>query len=278
LRGASGLCYRFQPGARRRLFQENSRMTATRRPLIAGNWKMNGLRADLVEIETMTRGCEASLAARLDLIVCPPATLLAPAATIVAGTSVRLGGQDCHARAGGAHTGDVAAEMLADLGAAYVIVGHSERRADHGETDAVVLEKARAALRAGLIPIICVGETLAQREAGRAREIVGAQIEASTPPEAPPHQLVIAYEPVWAIGSGLTPTVQEVADMHALARDRLEDRLGKGASLSARVLYGGSVKPNNAAEILALPAVDGALVGGASLKAQDFLAIARACP
>jgi triosephosphate isomerase (TIM) len=253
-------------------------MTALRRPLIAGNWKMNGLRGDLVQIDTIARAFDGALAARLDLVLCPPATLLAPAMQIIGASGVALGGQDCHARDKGAHTGDISAEMLADIGASYVIVGHSERRADHGDTDETVQEKARAALRAGLTPIICVGETLAQREAGKAREIVGAQIEASTPEEVPPHRLVIAYEPVWAIGTGVTPTVAEVADMHAVARDRLEDRLGRGASMSARLLYGGSVKPGNAAELLALPAVDGALVGGASLLAADFMAIARACP
>jgi len=253
-------------------------MTATRRPLIAGNWKMNGLRADLAQIAEVARCCDAALAARLDLVLCPPATLLASAGAMVGASGVALGGQDCHALEKGAHTGDISAEMLADIGASYVIVGHSERRANHGETDDIVQAKARAALRAGLTPVICVGETLAQREAGMARVVVGAQIEASTPAEVPPHRLVIAYEPVWAIGTGVTPTVAEVADMHAVARDRLEDRLGRGAALSARLLYGGSVKPGNAAELLALPAVDGALVGGASLLAADFLAIARACP
>ncbi len=187
---------------------------------------------------------------------------------------VGLGGQDCHADASGAHTGDISAEMLADAGGSYVIVGHSERRADHGESDALVREKARAALRAGLVPIICVGETREEREAGWALEVVGAQIAGSVPAEAPTERLVLAYEPVWAIGTGLTPTSADVGDMHVFARARLDALLGAGNGARVRILYGGSVKPGNAAELMRVSDVDGALVGGASLTAKDFMAIA----
>ncbi|MCX7899037.1 MAG: triose-phosphate isomerase [Methylocystis sp.] len=247
----------------------------SRRPLVAGNWKMNGLRASLTEIEAMGAGYDAALKARLELAVCPPATLVAAAGGLTARFGISLGAQDCHAQPCGAHTGDISAEMLKDAGAAYVIVGHSERRADHGETDAIVQAKAAAALRAGLMPIICVGETRAQREAGEALDVVGAQIAGSLPDGAP-GTIVVAYEPVWAIGTGLTPTPEDVAQMHAFARERIEARLGGGKSGSVRILYGGSVKPANAKELMRVANVDGALVGGASLKAADFLAIAVA--
>lgn len=233
-------------------------------PLIAGNWKMNGLSGALGEAEKLAglaggeRGAET--------LICPPATLVAAMARRLKGTAVRIGGQDCHAKASGAHTGDISAEMLKDAGADYVIVGHSERRQDHGETDAIVRAKAEAARRAGLTPIVCVGETADQRKAGRQNAIVGAQIEGSLPLGA--GSLVIAYEPVWAIGTGLTPTSADIADMHAFIRAR--------AGAEVRILYGGSVKPQNAAEILALANVNGALVGGASLKAEDFFAIIAA--
>jgi triosephosphate isomerase len=252
-------------------------MTRLRRPLVAGNWKMNGLRASLAEIEAIARGYDSELRERVDLAICPPATLLALAAPLAATAQIALGGQDCAVAASGAHTGDISAEMLKDAGAAYVTVGHSERRADHGETDALVRAKASAALRAGLALIVCVGETRAEREAGRAEDVVGAQIEGSVPPEAPVERLVLAYEPVWAIGTGLTPTPGDVAKMHGFVRTRLDALLGAGKGAHVRILYGGSVKPGNAAELLRAPDVDGALVGGASLMAKDFMAIAAAC-
>lgn len=205
-----------------------------------------------------------------DLLVCPPATLIAPVSEAVAGAVVAVGGQDCHPAENGAHTGDIAAEMLADLGCSYAIVGHSERRADHGESDAVVRAKAEAAHRAGLIAIVCVGETEAEREAGKASDVVARQVQGSMPAAADAANTVVAYEPVWAIGTGKTATPADVADMHGHIRNLLPD-----ASVM-RILYGGSVKPGNAAELLALDDVDGALVGGASLKAEDFLAIAAA--
>jgi triosephosphate isomerase len=251
-------------------------MSTSRHPLVAGNWKMHGLRAALAEIEAMARDYDAALRGRVELAVCPPATLLALARDAAAGSGIALGGQDCHAAASGAHTGDVSAEMLADAGASYVIVGHSERRADHGETDARVREKALAALRAGLTPIVCVGETRAEREAGQALEVVGRQIAGSVPAEAPPARLVLAYEPVWAIGTGLTPTPADVAQMHGFARERLDAALGASKGALVRILYGGSVKPSNARELMGVSDVDGALVGGASLTAKDFMAIAAA--
>ena len=250
-------------------------MTFARRPLVAGNWKMNGLHAALAEIDAIAAGFDPILRERIDLLICPPATLLAAAAARLDGTDIALGGQDCHAQANGAHTGDISALMLADAGARFVIVGHSERRADHREGDALVLAKARAALSAGLTPIVCVGETRGEREAGKAESVVAAQIAGSVPPEAPPERIILAYEPVWAIGTGLTPTPQDVARMHGFARQRL-DALGPGKGASTRILYGGSVKPENARELMHVSDVDGALVGGASLKAKDFLAIAAA--
>ncbi|HEY8162410.1 MAG TPA: triose-phosphate isomerase [Methylocystis sp.] len=246
-----------------------------RRPLVAGNWKMNGGIASLAEIAAMGTAYDIGLKALVELIVCPPATLIGLALDIATQGGLGLGGQDCHAAANGAHTGDISAEMLKDAGASYVIVGHSERRSDHGETSAIVLVKAKAALRAGLAPIICVGETRAQREAGEALSVVGRQIEESIPAEAP-ETIVIAYEPVWAIGTGLTPTPEDVAQMHAFARERIEAQLGGGKSESVRILYGGSVKPGNARELMSVANVDGALVGGASLTAKDFMAIAVA--
>jgi triosephosphate isomerase len=248
------------------------------RPLIAGNWKMNGLRAALQEFTAVMKGYDAALRARCDLLVCPPATLLYVASAGAVGSRVATGGQDCHAAESGAHTGDLSAEMLADAGATFVIVGHSERRADHGETDAVVRAKALAALRAGLVPIVCVGETRAEREAGKTLAVVKRQLRGSLPDDASAATLVVAYEPVWAIGTGLTPTTADVAEVHAMIRAELRKRLGKDEAPQVRILYGGSVKPSNAADLLAVADVDGALVGGASLKAADFLAIAQACP
>lgn len=247
----------------------------TRRPLVAGNWKMNGLLASLAEIVAMGETYDAALKARVELLVCPPATLIAPSLEIAVRTGIGLGGQDCHPAPGGAHTGDISASMLKDAGASYVILGHSERRADHGETDALVSAKTAAALRAGLIPIVCVGETRVEREAGAALDVVGRQIEGSLPADAP-GTIVVAYEPVWAIGTGLTPTPDDVAEMHAFARARIGARLSGGKSATVRILYGGSVKPGNARELMGVENVDGALVGGASLTARDFMAIAKA--
>jgi len=252
------------------------------RPLIAGNWKMNGLKASKSEFEAMVAGAGA-VAGKADLLVCPPATLLASFAENTRGILpadqkvLALGGQDCHPAASGAHTGDISADMLADAGASFVIVGHSERRADHGETDALVRQKAEAVWRAGLAAIVCIGESQAQRDAGQTLDICGGQLDGSLPDGATAANLVVAYEPVWAIGTGRTPTVQDVEQVHRLIRDRLISKF-KVEGARIRILYGGSVKPSNAAELMAVENVNGALVGGASLKAADFLAIAAACP
>lgn len=248
---------------------------AGRRPLIAGNWKMNGQRADGTALAAdLAVRLTGAGAVRFDMLVCPPATLIVPVGAAIAGSPLGLGGQDCHPAEKGAHTGDVSAAMLADLGCAAVIVGHSERRQDHGETDAQVRAKATAARKAGLTAIICVGETEAQRDAGEAEAVVARQLAGSIPDGATAADTVIAYEPVWAIGTGRTPTSADIAAMHAMIRATLAGKVADGAGV--RILYGGSVKPSNAAEILALPDVDGALVGGASLKADDFWAIAMA--
>ena len=244
-------------------------------PFLAGNWKMNGLSASLQEIEAMRAGVDRGAAGAAEVAVCPPATLLAQAAHFLKGSKIALGAQDCHPQPSGAFTGDISAEMIKDAGGSYVIVGHSERRAGHGEGDALVRAKAEAARRAGLTAIVCVGETREEREAGRAVEVVSGQIRGSLPAGATPENLVVAYEPVWAIGTGLTPTAGDVADMHAAIR-RLLGELYGAAGAKIRILYGGSVKPANAKELLGLPNVDGALVGGASLKAVDFLGIAAA--
>lgn len=243
------------------------------RRLVAGNWKMNGLAASLKELDALKTALAAQPAA-VEVLVCPPFTLIAQAAW-AAKEAFALGGQDCHARPAGAHTGDIAAEMLKDAGASYVIVGHSERRRDHGERDADVAAKAQAAWRAGLTAIICIGETEDQRSAGNAHDICSSQIGGSVPDTATAANTVIAYEPVWAIGTGKTPTAGEIAQMHAHIRGALVERLGAGAP-DMRILYGGSVKPDNAAEILNLPEVNGALVGGASIKSDDFLRIIHA--
>lgn len=245
----------------------------TRRPLVAGNWKMNGLKPSLAQLDDIARGYTAALKAEADLLICPPVTLLAEAAARAGASGIAFGGQDCHSKASGAHTGDIAAEMLKDAGATYVIVGHSERRADHGDTDAVVKAKAEAAWRAGLTAIVCVGERKEHREAGKAVEVVGAQLAASIPDGASSERLVVAYEPVWAIGTGLTPTAKDVAEMHASIREALHKRFGATGE-ATRILYGGSVKPENAHELIIQIDVDGALIGGASLKAVDFLGIA----
>jgi triosephosphate isomerase len=252
-------------------------MTTAIRPLIAGNWKMNGLKASTAELEAMIAGA-ASLAAKCDLLVCPPATLVAAFAEKARGAkSLTIGAQDCHPKASGAHTGDISAEMLADAGATAIIVGHSERRADHGESDALVLQKAEAVWRAGLTAIVCVGETREHRDAGKTLDICGTQLKGSLPGGSTPRNLVVAYEPVWAIGTGLTPTAGDVEQVHRFIRDALTSRF-KGEGADIRILYGGSVKPSNAAELMAVANVNGALVGGASLKASDFLAIAAGCP
>ena len=240
-----------------------------RRKLIAGNWKMNGASAALAEVRSLA---SSSLPDGCDVLLCPPATLIARAAEAARGSRLRVGGQNCHAAGSGAHTGDVSAEMIADAGASHVILGHSERRADHGETDAAVREKARAARIAGLVAVICVGETEAERGAGRELEVIGAQLAGSVPDEATGEDTVVAYEPIWAIGSGLTPTVDQIAVMHRFVRGELRRRFGQNGEIF-RPLYGGSVKPANAGAISAIEDVDGVLVGGASLKAADFEAI-----
>ena len=252
-------------------------MTDAIRPLIAGNWKMNGLKVSLSEFEAMVAGA-SEVAAKADLLVCPPATLIAAFADKARGSrTLKVGAQDCHPKASGAHTGDISAEMLADAGASAIIVGHSERRADHGESDVLVRQKAEAVWRAGLTAIVCIGETQHQRDAGQTLDICRGQLNLSLPDAATSGNLIVAYEPVWAIGTGLTPTVGDVQQIHGFIRELLIARF-KGDGAAIRILYGGSVKPSNAAELMAVANVNGALVGGASLKASDFLAIARGCP
>lgn len=246
----------------------------TPKPLVAGNWKMNGTKADLKELKALLKSLPATKA-HCDVMVCPPATLISRMADVKPGRAVQIGGQDCHANMAGAHTGDISAAMLKDAGAKAVILGHSERRADHGESDKMVRAKVEAARAAGLLTIVCVGETLKQRKAGETVKVVGAQLRGSLPDGCTAANTVIAYEPVWAIGSGLTPTVEQVAEVHKAMRRGLTRRFGDdGAAM--RLLYGGSVKPANAAELMAVAHVDGALVGGASLKAKDFLGIIKA--
>ncbi len=247
------------------------------RPLVAGNWKMNGLKASIGELEKIVAGarklaqnsCQNSC--NVDVMVCPPATLIADFAAAASATPVAIGAQDCSAEPAGAYTGDISAEMLRDAGAQAVIVGHSERRRYHGETDAMVRAKALAAQRAGLLAIVCIGETRAERDGGRARDVVRAQLDGSLPDEAT--GVVVAYEPVWAIGSGLTPTPTDAGEMHGFVRERLASRYGDAGG-GIRILYGGSVKPGNAEGLLTAGNVNGALVGGASLDAGEFLAIA----
>lgn len=250
-------------------------MTPAIRPLIAGNWKMHGTGASLDELRAIGTGFAQAAGQEADGLICVPATLLARAAEVLRPTPVAVGGQDCHQEPSGAHTGDISAEMLADCGATHVIVGHSERRTDHGETDADVAAKAKAAWRAGLVALICIGETKAEREAGDALSVLSRQVAGSVPEGATGSNTVVAYEPVWAIGTGLTPTADDVAEAHLHLRKELSKKLGREA-LAVRILYGGSVKPSNAAELLSILNVDGALIGGASLKAADFLAIASA--
>ena len=244
-----------------------------RRPLVAGNWKMNGLKRAGAELQKIIAD-SAGLAGKAELIICPPATLVMTLAAIAKGSPVSIGGQDCHAEAAGAFTGDISAEMLADAGARAVIVGHSERRTYHKETDAEVKAKALAARRAGLTAIVCIGETRTEREAGRTLDVLGRQLDGSLADGATEADLVVAYEPVWAIGTGLTPTTADVGEAHAFIRERLAARYGAAAAEAIRILYGGSVKPSNAKELMTVADVDGALVGGASLKADEFLGIA----
>ncbi|MDO8606399.1 MAG: triose-phosphate isomerase [Phaeospirillum sp.] len=249
-----------------------------RRKLIAGNWKMNGLKADgLALAQGLADKLKGGPAPACDLLVCPPFTLIAPVAAIAAGSALAVGGQDCHAKTSGAHTGDTSPVMLADLGCAYAIVGHSERRTDHAETDAVVKAKGTAAQAAGLIAIVCIGETLAQRDAGQTIEVNRSQLQGSLPDGATPDNTVIAYEPVWAIGTGRVATPAQAQEVHAAIRAELASKLGGEAASRMRILYGGSMKPDNARELLALPDVDGGLIGGASLKVADFWAIAESC-
>lgn len=243
--------------------------------LVAGNWKMNGLRASETVFGDIVKGLRGA-AVGAEVLVCPPATLLAGFAGQAGGSAVRLGGQVCHPAPSGAHTGDISAEMLRDAGASHVIVGHSERRTDHGETSAQVAQQATAALRAGLVPVICVGENEAARTQGRTEAVLAEQLAGSLPQELAGLPITLAYEPIWAIGTGKTAEVRDIVETHAFIRATVSRRFGMVPAL--RILYGGSVKPSNAGEILAAPGVDGVLVGGASLKAEDFLAIVAACP
>ena len=247
-------------------------MTAIR-PLVAGNWKMNGLSPSLAELRALKAHVKRNPVLSADLMVCPPATLLARASDVLVGSGIALGAQDCHPLRSGAHTGDISAEMLADCGATAVIVGHSERRTDHGEIDALVNAKARAAHRAGLTAIICVGETEKERHDGATLAVVARQLKGSVPQGSRAANTVIAYEPVWAIGTGLTPTPADIAEVHGFVRGELGRLIGEGEAGRLRILYGGSVKPANASEILSVEDVNGALVGGASLRADDLYAI-----
>jgi len=242
--------------------------------MIVGNWKMNGLRAALSEISALGEALSKGTAP-VRLGICPPATLLSSVSALAAPLGIATGGQDCHVAVSGAHTGDISAQMLADAGASLVILGHSERRADHGETDALVAAKVAAALDAGLLPIVCVGETRDQRDAGQALPVVATQLAGSLPEACIGREVVIAYEPVWAIGTGLTPTSQDIEEMHGAIRTHLVERFGPAGAVTP-ILYGGSLKPANAREILHLSNVNGGLVGGASLLAKDLGAIISA--
>ncbi|NIA67333.1 triose-phosphate isomerase [Pelagibius litoralis] len=247
------------------------------KPLIAGNWKMNGLLADATALAEDLKARAAAGGLACELLVCPPYPHIGPVADILSESGVQVGGQDCHNAGSGAHTGDISGAMLRDMGCSHVILGHSERRADHGENDAVVRAKAEAALAAGLIPIVCVGETAAERSAGQALAVIARQVKGSVPVGMAAERLVVAYEPVWAIGTGQTATPGDVAEAHTEIRRVLVGLVGEGAE-QVRILYGGSVKPANARELMAQHNVGGALVGGASLKAEDFWAIATSCP
>ncbi len=251
-------------------------MTPDIRPLVAGNWKMNGTRENLDQIKAIAEGLGPNLIDAIDTLICPPATLLYVATAIADGTALAIGAQDCHTEKSGAFTGDISAEMIADCLAGYVLVGHSERRTLHGESNEIIRAKAEAAKAAGLTRVICIGETEAERKSGETLKVLESQLAGSVPDGATAADTVIAYEPIWAIGTGLTPTVADVTEAHAFIRSEMNSRFaGEGARM--RLLYGGSVKPDNAAELLGVPHVDGALIGGASLKAKDFLAICKAC-
>ncbi len=240
--------------------------------LAAGNWKMNGTKASLAEVAALVAAHPAPVC---EMLLCPPTTLIAQMADAAKDTVLHVGAQDCHPKPQGAHTGDISVAMLKDAGASHVILGHSERRTDHGETDALVRAKAEAVVDAGLIAIVCIGETVAEHDAGKTLAVIGTQVDGSIPMGATAANLVVAYEPVWAIGTGRTPTLSEIAEVHSFLRGRLRGLIG-GEAAGVRILYGGSVKPSNAADIFAVPHVDGALVGGASLKATDFGAIIAA--
>ncbi len=240
--------------------------------LAAGNWKMNGTRASLAEVAALL---VAQPSPACEMLLCPPATLVAAMAEAAKGSALMVGAQDCHPKPLGAHTGDISVGMLRDAGATHVILGHSERRTDHGETDDLVRAKAEAVVDAGLIAIVCIGETEAEHDAGKTLAVIGSQIDGSIPGGASAANLVVAYEPVWAIGTGRTPTLAEIAEVHSFLRGRLRGLIGDEAE-GVRILYGGSVKPSNAGDIFAVPHVDGALIGGASLKAADFGAIVEA--
>jgi len=250
-------------------------MTPDIKPLVAGNWKMNGLKTSLSELDTMGEGYDSSLQSRVDMMICVPATLLLAAADTAMGSGIQIGAQDCHFNQSGAHTGDVSSEMIADCSGTSVIVGHSERRTDHGETNEVIKSKAEAGLKAGLLTIVCIGETQAERKSGATLDVLKSQLDGSMPDNATAATVVVAYEPVWAIGTGLIPSADNVEEAHAFMRENLIARFGdNGAKM--RLLYGGSVKPANAEELMSIENVDGALVGGASLKADDFLGICAA--
>lgn len=243
-----------------------------RKPLVAGNWKMNGTSASLDEARQIAEGAQA-FSDGVDVMLCPPATLLARLDLRCAGTELLIGGQDCHGADSGAHTGDISADMLADAGASAVILGHSERRLNYKESSPYISQKASAAHAAGLTAIVCVGESDIERKSGQANNVVGQQVSLSLPITTTATNVVIAYEPIWAIGTGLTPTTTDISEMHGVIRDLLADRFGPAVAATMRIIYGGSVKPGNAAQLLRADNVDGALVGGASLKARDFLAI-----
>ena len=244
-------------------------------PLVAGNWKMNGTLASLAEVDSLKEKL-AGVSPACDVMICPPFTLLFPMGERLGDSTIAMGGEDCHWEKSGAHTGDIAAEMIAETGASACIVGHSERRADHGETDEIVNRKAAAAHRAGLVAIVCIGETIEEREAGKTLEVISTQLKGSVPEGSTAANTIIAYEPVWAIGTGHTPTAEQVAEVHAHIRKELEGIVGAGEAGGVRILYGGSVKPSNAAELMGVANVNGALVGGASLKAEDFFGIIEA--
>jgi triosephosphate isomerase (TIM) len=250
----------------------------SRRILIAGNWKMNCLQADGTALAADLAGRMKGGSVKCDMLVCPPFTLIKSVAEAVAGSGIAVGGQDCHMAEKGAHTGDTSASMLKDLGCAAVIVGHSERRTNHGETDAVVKAKAEAALAAGLIAIVCIGETLEERDAGKTLDVNRTQVHGSLPDGATAANTVIAYEPVWAIGTGRTATPDQAQEVHAFIRSELRGKLGAEAADGMRILYGGSMNAKNAADLLARPDIDGGLIGGAALKAGDFWTIAQSCP